>query len=300
VAPAPVIAFGSNLRLMPILVFALATLGALGVDAAARGDAPAAARSIAWLRGWFVVLAAAGLAASAGLAAAAGLADGLLAAAGLAAAEGLATTAGLAAVAVVLLLVRHGNVPVLAWRFWLYLYTLAVAVLSTIFLVVIWYQGTPFFGVVAPPEVELGQTFMPEEPVLPPVPLFPEDPGAVRKLGYEKLPVGKYDLDQYLTAPVQATPFQRVLVDMAQAVRAHRELAASVGNTTGASNLRGRPDVRGTLIIEQWAPNLKKIDLQLRWKQVGAKQQTIGTITCPAETGCYGKIIYLHADSRYE
>src|SRR5262245_22721203 len=59
VAPAPLIAFGSNLRLMPILVFVLATLGALGVDAAARAEATP--RAIAWLRGWFVVLAAAGL-----------------------------------------------------------------------------------------------------------------------------------------------------------------------------------------------------------------------------------------------
>ena len=61
VAPAPLIAFGSNLRLMPILVFALATLGALGVDSAARGDA--GPRALACLRGWFVVLAVAGLAA---------------------------------------------------------------------------------------------------------------------------------------------------------------------------------------------------------------------------------------------
>jgi hypothetical protein len=57
VLPAPLIAFGSNLRLMPILVFALATLGALGLDAAARVSVP---RGIAWLRAWFVVLAAAG------------------------------------------------------------------------------------------------------------------------------------------------------------------------------------------------------------------------------------------------
>src|SRR5213594_1491676 len=59
VAPAPVIAFGSNLRLMPILVFALATLGALGVDSVARGDA--GPRALAWLRGGFVALAGAGL-----------------------------------------------------------------------------------------------------------------------------------------------------------------------------------------------------------------------------------------------
>ncbi len=59
VAPAPVIAFGSNLRLMPILVFALATLGALGVDSVARGDA--GPRALAWLRGGFMALAGAGL-----------------------------------------------------------------------------------------------------------------------------------------------------------------------------------------------------------------------------------------------
>ncbi|HEV8585315.1 MAG TPA: YfhO family protein [Methylomirabilota bacterium] len=60
VLPAPVIAFGSNLRLMPVLVFALATLGALGLDATARVPV---ARALAWVRGWFVLLAAAGLAA---------------------------------------------------------------------------------------------------------------------------------------------------------------------------------------------------------------------------------------------
>ena len=59
IAPAPVIAFGSNLRLMPILIFALATLGALGVDVAARAEVRP--RAIAWLRAWFVLLAAAGL-----------------------------------------------------------------------------------------------------------------------------------------------------------------------------------------------------------------------------------------------
>ena len=61
-APAPVIAFGSNLRLMPVLVFALATLGALGVDRAARPESSRALQ-MTWLRGGFVALAAAGLAA---------------------------------------------------------------------------------------------------------------------------------------------------------------------------------------------------------------------------------------------
>lgn len=59
IAPAPVIAFGSNLRLMPILIFALATLGALGVDVVARAEA--GPRASAWLRAWFVLLVGAGL-----------------------------------------------------------------------------------------------------------------------------------------------------------------------------------------------------------------------------------------------
>src|SRR5260370_21276623 len=61
-APAPVIAFGSNLRLMPVLVFALATLGALGVDCAGRAASSRASQT-PWLRGGVVALAAAGLAA---------------------------------------------------------------------------------------------------------------------------------------------------------------------------------------------------------------------------------------------
>ena len=61
VAPTPVIAFGSNLRLMPILVFALAALGALGLDAVARGQT--GAHALTSLRVWFVMLTAAGLAA---------------------------------------------------------------------------------------------------------------------------------------------------------------------------------------------------------------------------------------------
>src|SRR5439155_340933 len=60
VAPAPVIAFGSNLRLMPVLVFALVTLGAFGVDAVARGESSYASLLVR-LRAWFIALAGSGL-----------------------------------------------------------------------------------------------------------------------------------------------------------------------------------------------------------------------------------------------
>jgi hypothetical protein len=58
-ASLPGLALGSNLRLMPHLVFGLCVLGALGVDAIARGEASPAAWPV---RAWFVVLALGGFA----------------------------------------------------------------------------------------------------------------------------------------------------------------------------------------------------------------------------------------------
>lgn len=57
VASLPGLALGTNLRLMPYLVFGVCALGALGADRLARGEGGAGA----WLlRGWFVVLALGG------------------------------------------------------------------------------------------------------------------------------------------------------------------------------------------------------------------------------------------------
>lgn len=180
--------------------------------------------------------------------------------------------------------------------------TLAVAALSTVFLIVIWYQGTPFFGVVAPPEVEIGQKYMPEEGILPPIPLIPEDYGTVRKLGYANIPPGTYDLAsaQYQTMPDNPTPFQRMLVSMAGDIKDQASAAKNSGNTTGDPKLPGRPNLAATLLIEQWGPDLLRIDLAMRWVSKGAKAQQIGVLACPAETGCYDKVIYLHSKSNYE
>jgi hypothetical protein len=83
-ASLPGLALGTNLRLMPWLVFGLCALGALGADALARGEGGAHA----WpLRAWFVVLALGGLgwvAAHLGAPGAAGLAWPLPAQLGLA------------------------------------------------------------------------------------------------------------------------------------------------------------------------------------------------------------------------
>ncbi len=180
--------------------------------------------------------------------------------------------------------------------------TLAVAIVSTIFLIVIWYQGTPFYGVVAPPEVEIGQHFMPEEGVLPPIPLIPEDYGPVRKLGYANMTPGTFDLSQpeFQSVAEKATPFQHVLVAMASALKEQSDIAQKAGNKTGDPKLPGRPNLKGRLLVDQWGPDLLRIDLEMRWTSQGAKPQQIGVVSCPAETGCYDKVIYLYSKSDYE
>jgi hypothetical protein len=159
----------------------------------------------------------------------------------------------------------------------------ATIVIGTALHLVLWYQGTPFFGVVAPPSIEIGQRFMPEEGVLPPVPLIPEDYGPVRKLGYEGLPNGTYDLAQYATPPNKANRFERMLSEIEQKVDEQRRIGAESNKT------RGLPDVRASFIVQQWQPNMKKITLHLEWTPVNKSDQ-----------GTFDRNIYLHRDSIYE
>ena len=159
---------------------------------------------------------------------------------------------------------------------------ISLGLLSVGLLVLFSYFGTPAFAVTAPPAVEIGQTFMPEECVLPPVPLIPEDCGEVRRLGYAGNPVGTYDLSQYATPPANATPFQAMLVQMEQRVN-DQAVRAQNGDKTALK------DAKATYTVENWQSDLKKITLHLTWTP-----QTAG------DTGSYDKIIYLHRDSVYE
>lgn len=162
--------------------------------------------------------------------------------------------------------------------------TVVVAVISTIFMMVIWYQGTPFYGVTAPPSVEIGQMFMPEEGVLPPVPLVPDDWGAVRRLGYENLIDGEYDLANYPVPLATYTEFERLLSAMQQELMRRGNLWQE-GNLT-----RGLPNPSGTFTVEQWQENgLKRIELSVRWDKM-----------TPSDTGVYNRAIYLHRDSLYK
>ncbi len=156
--------------------------------------------------------------------------------------------------------------------------------LGAAFLLILFtYFGTPLYAVSAPPAVEIGQMFMPEECVLPPVPLIPEDCGQVRRMGFEGIPIGTYDLSQYATVPATANAFQRLLAQMQTRVQEQSALAKETSNKSGL------PDAKGFFVVEDWQTDLKKITLRITWTPVGK-----------GDTGSYEKTIYLHQASQYE
>ncbi len=158
---------------------------------------------------------------------------------------------------------------------------IAFGLAAAALLVLFTYFGTPLYAVSAPPAVEIGQKYMPEECVLPPVPLIPEDCGEVRRLGYAGMQTGTYDLAQYATAPANATPFQQMLAQM-QSDIAQESARAQAGDATALA------DAKGTLVVTDWQTDLKQIALNLTWTARGA-----------GDTGNYQKVIYLHKDSEY-
>ncbi len=159
---------------------------------------------------------------------------------------------------------------------------ISMGLLSVGLLVLFTYFGTPLFAVSAPPAVEIGQKYAPEECVLPPVPLIPEDCGEIRRLGYAGLPVGSYDLAQYATPPANPDAFQRMLAQMQTDVQEQANLAKQTNNQAGLA------DAKGTFVVEDWQNDLKKAALHLTW-----------TPTSKGDTGSYDKVIYLHKDSDY-
>jgi ubiquinol-cytochrome c reductase cytochrome b subunit len=153
---------------------------------------------------------------------------------------------------------------------------------SAALLVLFTYFGTPLYAVTAPPAVEIAQDFMPEECVLPPVPLIPEDCGQVRRLGFTAMKVGTYDLSQYASPPANADAFTRMLAQMQSAVAAQSAQAQSGDQTALA-------DAKGFFVIEDWQTNLKKVTMRITW-----------TPRAKGDTGSYEKTIYLHKDSDYQ
>ncbi len=161
--------------------------------------------------------------------------------------------------------------------------SIALGLGAAMLLILFTYFGTPLYAVSAPPAVEIAQAFMPEECVLPPVPLIPEDCGQVRRLGYAGLQVGTYELAKYASVPATAGSFDRLLAMMQTDVQRQAERALATGNAAGL------PDVRGFFVVEDWQSNLKKITLRMTWTPVAT-----------GDTGSYEKTIYLHQDSEYQ
>lgn len=160
---------------------------------------------------------------------------------------------------------------------------ISMGIVALILLVVFTYFGTPFFAVTAPPAVEIGQEFMPEECVLPAIPLLPDDCGEVRKLGFEGNKLGTYNLDDYANVSQALPTFELMLARMQRATSAAAERARATNNQAGLQN------VKGEFIVEDWQPNLKKITLRLVWSPMNA-----------ADSGAFDRTIYLHKDSVYE
>lgn len=160
---------------------------------------------------------------------------------------------------------------------------ISMGIVALILLVVFTYFGTPFFAVTAPPAVEIGQEFMPEECVLPAIPLLPDDCGEVRKLGFEGNKLGTYNLDDYANVSPALPTFELMLARMQRATSAAAERARATNNQAGLQN------VKGEFIVEDWQPNLKKITLRLVWSPMNA-----------ADSGAFDRTIYLHKDSVYE
>lgn len=150
---------------------------------------------------------------------------------------------------------------------------IALGLLGLFLLVLFSYFGTPAFSSATSPEVALSQEFLPDDCMPAPLPFLPVDCGEVRRLGYDGLPPGTYDLAKY-SAP-SADPFENLLSKMQ--VRLQQ------------ANAAGLADAQGALIVEDWQTNLRKITLRITW-----------TPRAPNDLGFLEKSIYLHKDSSYE
>jgi hypothetical protein len=114
-----------------------------------------------------------------------------------------------------------------------------------------------------------------------PVPLVPEGCGEVRRLGYDGLPVGTYELAQFATLPAEATRFESMLTKMQAKVQEQAEHAKQ-------SDDAGLADAQGFFVVADWQSNLKKVTLRITW-----------TPRAQGDTGSFERIIYLHRDSAY-
>lgn len=130
------------------------------------------------------------------------------------------------------------------------------------------YMGTPGWGIAAPPQAEIFQAFIPEEGVG----IFVTSPGPVRELGYDNLPIGAYDVDEFVV-PENPTRFEQILADFkAQTLEAFGE------------------GTQATMIIEPWQQNLKRVTMRIDWEDPGKE----------SENTIAEQVAYIHREARHD
>ncbi len=130
------------------------------------------------------------------------------------------------------------------------------------------YMGTPGWGIASPPQTEIFQHFIPEEGEG----ILQTSPGPIRELGYEELPVGQYDIDEF-TPPETPTDFERILADFKAMTFDY------FGQGTQAE-----------MVIEPWQHNLKRITMRLDWEDPDKN---------PEETQAEN-VAYIHQDAKHD
>lgn len=146
--------------------------------------------------------------------------------------------------------------------------SIALGLLTLALFIVFSYAGT--LSVLEPADA-FAREFLPDECVPALVPLLPLNCGELRRIGYDDLPIGTFDLARY--AAPSADRFENLLSKMYVRLRTYADLA----------------DAQGVLIIEEWQSDLKKITLRLTW-----------TSRAPDDVGRLEKTIYLHREAMYE
>lgn len=121
------------------------------------------------------------------------------------------------------------------------------------------------------PADAFAREFLPDDCAPALVPLFPLNCGELRRIGYDDLPTGTFDLARY--AAPSADRFENLLSKMYVRLQTYADLN----------------DAQGVLVIEEWQTNLKKITLRLTW-----------TPRASDDAGRLEKTIYLHREAMYE
>lgn len=148
---------------------------------------------------------------------------------------------------------------------------IALGIVMLIGLMTFSFIGLPSFASPVPPAERLGQEFLPADCARLWLPFNPPECGEARRIGYANLPNGRYDLAKF-TAP-SADRFENWLWQMNMRLQTQTDLN----------------DAQGSLVIEDWQLDLKKITLRIAW-----------TPRAPGESSAFEQTIYLHRDSAYD